>query len=263
MNDFRNAAQRAEMNDIVRFACAMNNNTLQKLHTAVTKLHRANTVLTMLLDSQDKEQAADLNSTALTFAYQAYAAQADICSYLYDQLANPRIKGIATPASYCRFKDKFESLMDQKADIRIETGDDMFVIRMPHPLTQYGHNKTKEPFLDSLKRALIRCFASGYPLSQGPCILSFWHIYGSNEIGFADNDNYLTKPIIDTICEALDMDDRGTALALFSSTMLTDEFCPATYVFISKQDDSGKNYCTKKGAKKCLQTLGFSDDFPP
>ena len=73
-----------------------------------------------------------------------------------------------------------------------------------------------------------------------PCTVFFWHVYSrcnhQSCISYPDNDNYLTKTIIDLICEVFGLQDIGTELALFHSTALDDELPQMTYVFVVPND---------------------------
>ena len=71
-------------------------------------------------------------------------------------------------------------------------------------------------------------------------------------VSYPDNDNFLSKSIIDLICAVFGLQDIGTELALFHSTALDDDLAPLTYVFVVPNDSDLASFLSFPSVKERL-----------
>ena len=133
--------------------------------------------------------------------------------------------------------------------------DASFILKTVHPISRYSKRASKSPHdmeimmaISDAVEAAARQNPQSSALVSGPVIFSFWHVYRpSSESGYAppDNDNYLTKSIIDIICNALGLSDMGTAAYMFHGAVETESVPEATYVFVAPMagDTASKILC--------------------
>ena len=125
--------------------------------------------------------------------------------------------------------------------------DRVLMLSTVHPISRYSRTASASPYDPEIRQALQLAHDEAYQAGllkatalPSPCTVFFWHVYSrcnhQSCIRYPDNDNYLTKTIIDLICEVFGLQDIGTELALFHSTALDDELPQMTYVFVVPND---------------------------
>lgn len=125
--------------------------------------------------------------------------------------------------------------------------DRVLLLRTVHPITRYSRTASGSPYDPEIQLALEQAHAEAYHAGlltncclPSPCTVFFWHVYSRSNhqscISYPDNDNFLSKSIIDLICAVFGLQDIGTELALFHSTALDDDLPPLTYVFVVPND---------------------------
>lgn len=186
-------------------------------------------------DKQDglllvKEYNLDNDNKYITKALmtQAYCAQAELCGKLSNLLTGPDVCDWPAPALY----DSLYADGDTDNSIRVSIADSYALIFMPHPLLRYHVKKTDAPHLAALEQTLRAVPSPDMPDKH---IFMFYHIFpstGWKQRALPDNDNYLVKPIIDTVCRVWDMVDTGDELALYYDSVRDDTVPSGTYLLI-------------------------------
>lgn len=119
--------------------------------------------------------------------------------------------------------------------------DGVLILRTLHPINRYSKKTVGSPYDMEIEDALCEALQSGD--IRGPTTFFFWHIYSKdkskNVVNYPDNDNYLTKSIIDLICSRFGLSDMGTEAYLFHATKLDDDIPSATYVMVAQRS----GYC--------------------
>lgn len=168
---------------------------------------------------------------------ESYAAQAELCGKLSAALTSSELCGWEAPDVCQELYRKQQLQQQQVAHIELLQKDGYALIQMPHPLLRYHLKKTDAPFLDALEQTLY-----GVPFPRGFAaqkVFAFWHIYphaGWERRSLPDNDNYLLKPVIDTVCRVWGMTDTGDELALFYNSTRDDTVPDRTYLLICTKD---------------------------
>lgn len=214
------------------------------------------------LAAEGKECALLPNSYTVQCAQKQYARISQFCGELWGALTDwqsamvplyPDADSIATAAA-CQS----DSLVREE-DFAVYQREGVLVIQMPFPIKRYAKRKTTAPALDQLKVKLSKFLQEKKPVLVGDNLFSFWYVYPvtkkRNRWYYPDNDNYLTKPIIDTVCEALFIQDKGTDTYLFSATVLCSDIPPGTYLFIAPQSDVAHDFRRQENALIFLKEI--------
>ena len=141
--------------------------------------------------------------------------------------------------------------------------DRVLLLRTVHPITRYSRTASGSPYDPEIQLALEQAHAEAYHAGllansclPSPCTVFFWHVYSRSNhqscISYPDNDNYLTKSIIDLICAVFGLQDIGTELSLFHSTALDDDLAPLTYVFVVPNDSDLASFLSFPSVKERL-----------
>ena len=142
--------------------------------------------------------------------------------------------------------------------------DGAFLLKTVHPISRYSKRASKSPhdmevasaISEAIKEAMNQGAYSPSTLT-GPVTFFFWHVYRSpSNTPYVppDNDNYLTKSIIDIICNAVGLSDMGTAAYIFHGSVQTDGVPEATYVFVVPRSSAMSDYFSFEGAKMHIPT---------
>lgn len=230
-------------------------------------LPKFNRVIESILETQSSlnaegvEGAISSDSYTLQCARRQYMITSQLCGELWETLTN--WKNATIPL----FPDvDYDSILpetdfDKKCDFLVEESDGVVLMRTPFPLKRYAKRKTSSPALGELKKELISFLSqkeSSFSLA-GDNIFYFWYVYPKKENNqrwyFPDNDNYLIKPTIDTICEVFSIQDAGTDTYLFSATALCSDVPEGTYIFIVPQADKEHDFRRQNNAIAFIRNL--------
>lgn len=137
--------------------------------------------------------------------------------------------------------------------------DGAFLLKTIHPISRYSKRASKSPHDMEVASAISEAIKEAMDLGvyspstlTGPVTFFFWHVYRSpskSPYVPPDNDNYLTKSIIDIICNAVGLSDMGTAAYIFHGSVQTDGVPEATYVFVVPRSSAMSDYFSFEGAK--------------
>jgi len=214
------------------------------------------------LATEGKECALLPNSYTLQCAQKQYARISQFCGELWEALTNWRSAMVPLypdADSIAAAADCQPDSLAREEKFAVYQREGVLVIQMPFPIKRYARRKTTAPALDQLKAKLSQFLQVEKPALVGDNLFSFWYIYPTIKQGnrwhYPDNDNYLTKPIIDTVCEALFIQDKGTDTYLFSATALCSDVPSGAYLFIAPQSDIAHDFRRQENALTFLKEI--------
>lgn len=233
---------------VIAFARQFGTEWLPKLNSAVQSILETQSSL----NAEGMEEAISSDSYTLQCAQRQYIKMSQLCGELWETLTG--WENAAVPL----FPDvEYDSVLpecnlNEQCDFLVADSEGVLLIRMPFPIKRYAKRKTSAPALGALKKELLSFLSekeSSFSVS-GDNIFYFWYVYPQKENNqrwyFPDNDNYLIKPIIDTICETLSIQDTGTDTWLFSATALCSAVPEGAYVFLVPQSDTAHDFRRQK-----------------
>lgn len=212
------------------------------------------------LAAEGKECASLPNSYTAQCAQKQYVKISQFCGELWEALTNWRsaMVPLYPDADSIAAASQLISL-ERAKDFAVYQREGIIVIQMPFPIKRYDRRKTAAPALDQLKAKLSQFLQEKKPVLIGDNLFSFWYVYPitkqENRWYYPDNDNYLTKPIIDTVCEALFIQDKGTDTYLFSATALCSDVPSGAYLFIAPQSDTAHDFRRQENALIFLKEI--------
>jgi len=214
------------------------------------------------LNSDISELSLSLDSYSMECVRNQYIAAAQLCGELYEDLVSCDTSMVPLIPSGDCVPVLSHSHIKENADFSIGMKDNVIVIKMPYPVKRYSKKNIISPALNILKDKLA-CFYSEHKqviAALSDNIFYFWYVYPLKGEGcgwyYPDNDNYLVKPIVDVICEALGFQDKGTNTFMFHATMLTSEIPEDAYVLIVPQSDEAHDFRRQKNVVDFLQKCG-------
>ncbi len=213
------------------------------------------------ISTEEKEYALQSGSYPLQCAREQHIKAAKLCSELWDELAGWEASIIPLyPSVEC---DPVITRMNIKEDkdFSILLIENVLSIRMPFPIKRYAKKKIVAPALNVLRDKLSDFIVEREDELNisGNCVFYFWYVYprksGKAQWYYPDNDNYLVKPIIDTVCEVVSIQDTGTDAFMFYATMLSSEVPEGAYLFIAPQSDAEHNLHRQKNALEFIKNF--------
>lgn len=213
------------------------------------------------LDLEGKELSMIPGSYSLQCAREQYINVSQLCGELWETLTNwenaivPLFPDVDCEAELPKNK------LEEREGFSVSEKEGVVLIQMPFPIKRYAKKKTSAPALGNLKEKLLRFSdLNKHTFSiAGDNIFYFWYVYPLPEKGqrwyYPDNDNYLIKPIIDTICEALAIQDKGTDTFLFSATALSSEIPEGAYALLVPQADMEHDFRRQTDALRFIKKV--------
>lgn len=212
------------------------------------------------LVSENEEDIALSDSYALACAQRQYAELSRLCGELWESLTDWKSAAVPLFPSADSVAAAKELPSSNKDNLfTIKEADGVICIQMPFPIKRYAKRKAAAPALDILRAELLRFLSTTENLSviSPDNIFYFWYIYPMIEecdkLYYPDNDNYLVKPIIDTVCEMLSIQDKGTDTYLFSATALCSDVPEGAYLLLAPQADTVHDFRSQENALAFLR----------
>lgn len=223
---------------------------------AAYELNRAFTVQTRKLLS-DLDAAAEQIAPAyvaleekrpLSYPQHAIRAQhlalAEFCARLNRALSDAAGDMSLPHEERKHLNSALEHLVDQASGIEVLQRDGVLGVKMPNPPSRNATYKNHIAYLPTLQKALVAQREKDGLLPSTCNTFFFWHIMPRNApAAYADNDNYLVKSIVDTICDVYALSDSGDCAFFFHASALTDELPSALYLLVAPQEAQFTCFC--------------------